>query len=78
MDAPVVYMALKYNRDLPCVMSFYLVPHLPRLVALAARFLGMMKENIVNCFIFISFLLTTLVYDPWLGTQFAKVDRLGT
>ena len=31
------YSALKYNHDLPWVMSFLLVPHLPRLIRLDRR-----------------------------------------
>ena len=38
MEAPVIYMALKCNLELPWIMSFDLAPHLPRLVAMAALF----------------------------------------
>ena len=36
-EAPVDYSAIKHNLDLPRVMSYLLVPHLPRLVAWERR-----------------------------------------
>ena len=40
----LIMRSYEYNLDCPGVMSFHLVPHLPRLVAMAENFLSV-KEN---------------------------------
>ena len=59
-DASVVHMALEYNVDLPWVMSFHLVPHLPRLVAMVAKFFIYERKvsNLIYYLLIILFLAT--------------------
>ena len=45
MDAPVIYTALKIQSGPSCVMSFHLIPHLPRLVTMVGSVLCVMKES---------------------------------
>ena len=50
MEGPIVYTAVRNNQDLPWVMSFYLVPQMPRLVAMVAKFSMCVRK--VNNFIY--------------------------
>ena len=63
MEASVDYTALKFNLDLPSVMSFRLVPHLPRFGAWELRTTVANKQtdrNYANLYIFSEF--SILIY----------------
>ena len=51
------------NLDLPGAMSFHLVPHLPRLVAMVAKFFMCDRKvsNLTNYFLVISFLFFSVL-----------------
>ena len=53
-----------YDLDLPGVMSFYLVPRLPRLVAMAAKFFMCNRKvsNFIFYYLFISFIFYSLFH----------------
>ena len=46
-EAYIDYMALRINTDLPVVMNFHLVAHLPRLFVMAAIFF-MCERKVTN------------------------------